>query len=245
MREALRSCVSFRSRLPQNAAGPSTGDGHVRILPALRVIHELITHPVYMNIPICAASSTILWLSLRQIYVGRTSDVSWRTFARTFDFIGLSVSAQMHRSHTADPSYAPQHSLHGGKQLHCDRLQFCNPDWLYVPHLAPVIGLCLTVARLRDLGFDSRLDRYWARGIASRRHLRSPHRTRCALSPDCFQGSYNRYARPVRFLGSFPSLWVPVITLAVTFLHNFAFNAGTFYLALYFQVRRFLSSPVV
>ena len=27
-----------------------------------------------------------------------------------------------------------------------------------------------------------------------------------------------------------------VITLAVTFLHNFAFNAGTFYLAVYFQV---------
>lgn len=29
---------------------------------------------------------------------------------------------------------------------------------------------------------------------------------------------------------------VVVITLATTFLHNFAFNAGTFYLALYFQV---------
>lgn len=27
------------------------------------------------------------------------------------------------------------------------------------------------------------------------------------------------------------------IILVVTFLHNFAFNAGTFYLALYFQVR--------
>lgn len=28
-----------------------------------------------------------------------------------------------------------------------------------------------------------------------------------------------------------------VIILVVTFLHNFAFNSGTFYLALYFQVR--------
>ena len=27
-----------------------------------------------------------------------------------------------------------------------------------------------------------------------------------------------------------------MITLAVTFLHNFAFNAGTFYLVVYFQV---------
>ena len=40
------------------------------------------------------------------------------------------------------------------------------------------------------------------------------------------------------------SPWLLVITLAVTFLHNFAFNAGTFYLALYFQVRRFLSGYV-
>ena len=38
---------------------------------------------------------------------------------------------------------------------------------------------------------------------------------------------------------------VTVITLAVTFLHNFAFNAGTFYLALYFQVRRLPSPQVV
>jgi hypothetical protein len=30
----------------------------------------------------------------------------------------------------------------------------------------------------------------------------------------------------------------PVIILVVTFLHNFAFNAGTFYLALYYQVSR-------
>jgi len=33
-----------------------------------------------------------------------------------------------------------------------------------------------------------------------------------------------------------------VIILVVTFLHNFAFNAGTFYLALFFQVRYFFSS---
>lgn len=32
-----------------------------------------------------------------------------------------------------------------------------------------------------------------------------------------------------------------MITLVVTFLHNLAFNAGTFYLALYFQVRAFFS----
>jgi hypothetical protein len=30
-----------------------------------------------------------------------------------------------------------------------------------------------------------------------------------------------------------------VIILTVTFLHNFAFTSGTFYLALYFQVRSF------
>lgn len=34
----------------------------------------------------------------------------------------------------------------------------------------------------------------------------------------------------------------PVIILFVTFLHNFAFNAGTFYLALYYQVKYFCSS---
>jgi hypothetical protein len=34
-----------------------------------------------------------------------------------------------------------------------------------------------------------------------------------------------------------------VIILVVTFLHNFAFNAGTFYLALYYQVYYFLSGP--
>lgn len=28
-----------------------------------------------------------------------------------------------------------------------------------------------------------------------------------------------------------------VIILAITFLHNFAFTAGTFYLALFYQVR--------
>jgi hypothetical protein len=34
-----------------------------------------------------------------------------------------------------------------------------------------------------------------------------------------------------------------VIILVITFLHNFAFNAGTFYLALYYQVHYFLSGP--
>ena len=47
-------------------------------------------------------------------------------------------------------------------------------------------------------------------------------------------------------LGKLPSHFgSPVITLAVTFLHNFAFNAGTFYLALYLQVRDFCSIPVL
>ena len=51
--------------------------------------HHLDGNAVYMNLPICAVATVVLWLCLRHMYVARPSDLSWSRFARTFDFIGL------------------------------------------------------------------------------------------------------------------------------------------------------------
>ncbi|TFK89767.1 amino acid permease ScVBA-like protein [Polyporus arcularius HHB13444] len=140
---------------------------------------------VYMNIPICAASSTILWLSLRQIYVGRTSDVSWRTFARTFDFIGLILFMAGSSCIVIGFNFAIQ------------------IGWTSASTLVLIVtGL---VVLLLGAIYEVRTERD-------------------ALFP------------PIAFKDR-----TIVITLAVTFLHNFAFNAGTFYLALYFQAVNGLS----
>ncbi|KAI0724274.1 major facilitator superfamily domain-containing protein [Cerioporus squamosus] len=139
----------------------------------------------YMNIPICAASSTILWLSLRRIYVGRPSNVSWRTFSRSFDFIGLIL-------------------FMGGSSCIVIGFNFAIQNgWTCASTLALIVtGL---VVLLLGAVYEVRTERD-------------------ALFP------------PIAFKDR-----TIVITLAVTFLHNFAFNAGTFYLALYFQAVNGLS----
>ena len=44
---------------------------------------------VYLNLPVCLVAFVILTLSLRGVRIGSTKNVSWRTFGRTFDFLGL------------------------------------------------------------------------------------------------------------------------------------------------------------
>ncbi|KAI0768563.1 amino acid permease ScVBA-like protein [Trametes elegans] len=140
---------------------------------------------VYMNLPICAVSSVTLWLSLRHMYVGRASDVSWRTFGRTFDFVGLFL-------------------FMGGSSCIVIGFNFATQlGWTAPSTLALiVIGVFVLAA-------------------AAIYEVRT---TRDALFP------------PIAFRDR-----TIVITLATTFLHNFAFNAGTFYLALYFQAVNGLS----
>ncbi|RPD63229.1 amino acid permease ScVBA-like protein [Lentinus tigrinus ALCF2SS1-7] len=140
---------------------------------------------VYMNIPICAAASAILGLSLRHMDLGRASDVSWRTFARTFDFIGLILFMSGSCCIVIGFNFATQNG------------------WSSASTLALIVtGL---VVLLLGVIYEVRTERD-------------------ALFP------------PIAFKDR-----TIVITLAVTFLHNFAFNAGTFYLALYFQAVNGLS----
>lgn len=56
----------------------------------------------------------------------------------------------------------------------------------------------------------------------------------CLFPPTSFNNLSTGYLLPFIFTG----LWILlVVILIITFLHNFAFSAGTFYLALFFQVR--------
>ncbi|EIW64531.1 amino acid permease ScVBA-like protein [Trametes versicolor FP-101664 SS1] len=133
---------------------------------------------VYMNLPICAVSFVTLWLSLRHVFAGRTSDVSWRTFGRTFDFVGLFL-------------------FMGGSSSIVIGFNFATQlGWACASTLTLIVAgvLVLVVAGFYEV-----------------------RTKRDALFP------------PIAFRD------LLVITLATTFLHNFAFNAGTFYLALYFQ----------
>ncbi|KAI0670178.1 amino acid permease ScVBA-like protein [Trametes maxima] len=140
---------------------------------------------VYMNLPICVVSFVTLWLSLRHVYVGRTSDVSWRSFARTFDFVGLFL-------------------FMGGSSCIVIGFNFATQlGWTSASTLALiVVGILVLIA---GAFYEVRTKRD-------------------ALFP------------PIAFRDR-----TIVITLATTFLHNFAFNAGTFYLALYFQAVNGLS----
>ncbi|OJT04785.1 hypothetical protein TRAPUB_4579, partial [Trametes pubescens] len=133
----------------------------------------------YMNLPICAVSFVTLWLSLRHVFAGRTSDVSWRTFGRTFDFVGLFL-------------------FMGGSSSIVIGFNFATQlGWACASTLTLIVAgvLVLVVAGFYEV-----------------------RTKRDALFP------------PIAFRDR-----TIVITLATTFLHNFAFNAGTFYLALYFQ----------
>ncbi|KAH9853062.1 amino acid permease ScVBA-like protein [Lenzites betulinus] len=140
---------------------------------------------VYMNLPICVFSVVTLWLSLRHVYVDRSSDVSWRTFGRTFDFVGLFL-------------------FMGGSSCIVIGFNFATQlGWLCASTLTLIVVgvLVLVIAALYEV-----------------------RTKRDALFP------------PIAFKDR-----TIVITLATSFLHNFAFNAGTFYLALYFQAVNGLS----
>ncbi|CDO70257.1 hypothetical protein BN946_scf184942.g57 [Trametes cinnabarina] len=139
----------------------------------------------YMNLPICAVAFVTLWLSLNHVFVGRSSDVSWRSFGRTFDFVGLLL-------------------FMGGSCCIVIGFNFATQlGWTCASTLTLiVIGILVLVA---GAFYEVRTKRD-------------------ALFP------------PIAFRDR-----TIVITLATTFLHNFAFNAGTFYLALYFQAVNGLS----
>ncbi|KAI9066692.1 amino acid permease ScVBA-like protein [Trametes sanguinea] len=139
----------------------------------------------YMNLPICAVAFVTLWLSLSHVFVGGSSGVSWRSFGRTFDFVGLLL-------------------FMGGSSCIVIGFNFATQlGWTCASTLTLiVVGILVLVA---GAFYEVRTKRD-------------------ALFP------------PIAFRDR-----TIVITLATTFLHNFAFNAGTFYLALYFQAVNGLS----
>ncbi|KAH9890971.1 amino acid permease ScVBA-like protein [Cubamyces lactineus] len=139
----------------------------------------------YMNLPICAVSFVTLWLSLRHVFVGRSSGVSWGTFGRTFDFAGLLLFMGGSCCIVIGFNFATQLGWTSASTL----------TLIIVGILVLVAGAFYEVRTKRD-----------------------------ALFP------------PIVFKDR-----TIVITLATSFLHNFAFNAGTFYLALYFQAVNGLS----
>ena len=61
----------------------------------------------------------------------------------------------------------------------------------------------------------------------------------CLFPPTTLHNLSTGYLLPIIFHGSLSERLLGVI-LIITFLHNFAFSAGTFYLALFFQVRPWL-----
>lgn len=68
------------------------------------------------------------------------------------------------------------------------------------------------------------------------------HTSRDALFPRAIFSNFNISMSTMFSLGAiFPDLLL-VILLIVSLLHNVAFNTGTFYLALYYQVRARISS---
>ncbi|KAI0757307.1 major facilitator superfamily domain-containing protein [Daedaleopsis nitida] len=141
---------------------------------------------LYMNIPICALSTLILWLSLRHTYIGRSSQVSsWSAFAQRFDFIGLLLFMVGSSCIVIGFNLATQ----------------CG--WTSVLTVALIVAGIVVLL------------------LAATYEVRTK---RDALFP------------PVVFKDR-----TIVITLVASFLHNFAFNAGTFYLALYLQAVNGLS----
>ncbi|CCM01633.1 uncharacterized protein FIBRA_03694 [Fibroporia radiculosa] len=133
----------------------------------------------YLNLPVCTAASIVLWLSLRNIRVGCSDNISWRSFWNSFDFIGLALFMG-----------ASSCIVVGFNLAVCD-------GWTTPSTLCTIIaGLLILI---------------------------------CA-------GSYEvRTKRDALFpLVIFKDRTIAII-LAVIFLHNFAFNAGTYYLALFFQ----------
>ncbi|KAI0932557.1 hypothetical protein AcV5_004253 [Taiwanofungus camphoratus] len=133
----------------------------------------------FLNLPICAVASTVLWLSLRNVNLEPAHDISWQSFWRTFDFLGLVL--------------------------------------FMTGSICIVIGF--NVAAATGWTAASTLTLIVAGFVI-------------LISAACYEVRTKRDALfpPVVFQD--PTI---VIILVIIFLHNFAFNAGTFYLALFFQ----------
>ncbi|PCH33378.1 MFS general substrate transporter [Wolfiporia cocos MD-104 SS10] len=133
----------------------------------------------FLNLPICAAATLVLWLSLRHVKLGYLQGVSWRTFLQTFDFLGLFL-------------------FMGGSSCIVIGFNVATAiGWRTPPTISLIVlGLIILICA----GFYE---------VRTKRDALFP----LAIFKD-------------------PTI---IIVLVVIFLHNFAFNAGTFYLALFFQ----------
>ncbi|KAJ7456646.1 amino acid permease ScVBA-like protein [Mycena latifolia] len=133
----------------------------------------------YMNLPVCLIAFVVLFISLRQVQLGKASNASWRSFISTFDFLGLCLFMAGSSFIVVGFSIASQNGWKAPLTL----LLIC---------LGFVILVCGGV-------YETRTKRdclFPAATFSDRRTL---------------------------------------VVLVITFFHNVAFNAGTFYLALFFQ----------
>ncbi|KZT06339.1 amino acid permease ScVBA-like protein [Laetiporus sulphureus 93-53] len=132
-----------------------------------------------LNIPVCAAATIVLWLSLHNVALGGTDNVSWRTFCKTFDFVGLFLF------------------VGGSSSVIIGLNTAADVGWIAPSTLSAIItGLFVLVSA----------------------GLYEVRTTRDALFPRVIFTDFTI-----------------LIVLVVIFLHNFAFNAGTYYLALFYQ----------
>ncbi|KAF8807249.1 MFS general substrate transporter [Phlegmacium glaucopus] len=146
---------------------------------------QLATGPVswrwgfYINLPICFVALVVLATSLRDIQLKQATDVSWRTLARRFDFIGLVL-------------------FMGGTSCIVIGFSFATEIGWGSPSILSLLIIGILV--LLYGGYHEK------------------HTSKECLFP----------------LTTFNDLSTVVI-LIISFLHNFAFSAGTFYLALFYQ----------
>ncbi|KAF7339950.1 hypothetical protein MVEN_01912700 [Mycena venus] len=141
----------------------------------------------YLNLPVCLVAFAVLFTSLRHVQLGKTSNASWRSFMKTFDFFGLCLFMTGSSFIVIGFSIASQSG-------------WTSPLTLLLICLGFLILVCGGV-------YETRTKR------------------------DCLFPAATFSDRRT------------IIVLVITFFHNVAFNAGTFYLALFYQDPRFASMP--
>lgn len=169
---------------------------------------------VYLNLPVCLISFLILVLALRGLQLDPLADASY-SLLRRFDFGGLAAYMTGTICIVVGFSFA---TANGCKQHSSDKwngltvLAGKAPSTIVLIILGVIILVCGSVYE----------------AYTTRDSLFPPSMFKNLTASMSLPSSGYCYSRLI--------LWTPVTILVIAFLHNFVFNAGTFYLALFYQV---------
>ena len=198
---------------------------------------------VFINLPIATVAAVLLFFSLKDVPLRPAKGVTWRKLWNNFDLLGLFVLHNMKNLWLELTSSSFRILFMSGtvglvlgfsfsSQFGCKTL-FCLHVW---PGLNQTIGNAPATLVPLVLGFLILIIGYFYEKHTNRDALFPSRMLNNVTVGELLYDGINRHHLLTLSSGTI---------LIISFLHNFAFNAGTFFLALYYQVGLSIESKYV